>query len=585
MHFGLCLALSSTALIGQVIDERLTPKTPPKTSGKAKLPDPALPPPNPEDEVQVTETLNGLVIVNSKEEVKRDGLEPVTGLQIRDVPVLGGKEFEKVVAPYFGKPATIRTLKEIQRRIILFCREQDRPLVDVIVPNQEVKNGVVQMVLIEGRIGHLTVKNEEPKWFKDSVITRGIRATSGDVVHEKQLLSDINWLNRNPFREVGLSFKQGDRAGLSDLQLEVEDRLPIRGFVGYEDTGSEITGEDRLIAGFNWGNVFGLDHQLNYQYTTDPSFDLLFAHSGSYVVPLPWRHTLTLFGSYVDITAEDTIEGVDQSGVNYQASFRYAVPLPLLRSYQHEVSVGFDFKHNENDLLFGETDIDSTETDVAQFAVGYSGLLSDPWGRTSVGAQGYYSPGGMFGDNYDTNFNAAHTGAEADYVYGRLTLERITRLPWDFSLVLRGTGQLSDGNLIASEQLGVGGFSSVRGYDEREVNGDRGFYGSIELRTPSYSLLRYFKRSQFVQKARLVDQLQFLAFMDYGMSEFHDPLDTTPTSPGETTSHLHSVGGGLRYTISRYFSLRFDYGVQLHDSGENASDYNHRGHLGVVASF
>lgn len=211
---GLSLVLSASVLVGQVIEESLTPKTPPKKSGKAKLPDPATPPPNPEDDVQVVDKLLGIVIVKSKEEVKRDGLEAVTGLEVRDVPVLAGPKFAAVVEPYFGQPATIRTLKEIQRRIVIYCREQDRPLVDVVVPNQEVKNGVVQLVLIEGRIGNVTVRNDDPKWFRDGIITQGIRATSGDVVKEKQLLTDINWVNRNPFREVSLAFKQGDRPGL-----------------------------------------------------------------------------------------------------------------------------------------------------------------------------------------------------------------------------------------------------------------------------------------------------------------------------------------------------------------------------------
>ena len=152
-------------------------------------------------------------------------------------------------------------------------------------------------------------------------------------------------------------------------------------------------------------------------------------------------------------------------------------------------------------------------------------------------------------------------------------MERITRLPSDFSWVLRLTGQVADGNMVASEQLGVGGFSSVRGYDEREVNGDRGFYMNNELRAPPFSLLRIFG------KAKLADQLQFLGFWDYGLAENKDPLSN------ESTAHLQSVGGGLRYTVNRYLSVRFDYGIQLMDSGPTASNYGSRGHVGVIASF
>ena len=178
----------------------------------------------------------------------------------------------------------------------------------------------------------------------------------GDHVSEKRLLADIDWLNRNPFREVTPGFRQGDQPGLSDLQLEVQDRLPIRIFGGYEDTGTKLTGRDRLFGGVNWGDAFRQGHQLNYQYTADTSFEHLTAHSASYIVPLPWRHMLSVYGTHVDIDANlprpTTNSTLNSTGLNYQGALRYSVPLPFSRNYQHEASIGFDFKHNKNDLLF-----------------------------------------------------------------------------------------------------------------------------------------------------------------------------------------------------------------------------------------
>ena len=246
LRLFVCLssALCAFELSAQVPDENLKPKTPPPAGKKARLPEQAVPQSSPEDEVQVTERLIGLVVVRSKEEVKREGGETISGLQIREIPLLAGKDFATLIESHFGKPAQIKTLKAIQREIILFCRTHDRPLVDVIVPNQEVNatNGVVQMVFIEGRVGKISVKNEGKQWFKDESISKGIRLQPGDVISEKRLLADIDWLNRNPFLEVNPAFRQGDQAGLSDLQIEVQDRLPVRGFGGYENTGTKATG-------------------------------------------------------------------------------------------------------------------------------------------------------------------------------------------------------------------------------------------------------------------------------------------------------------------------------------------------------
>jgi hemolysin activation/secretion protein len=364
--------------------------------------------------------------------------------------------------------------------------------------------------------------------------------------------------------------------------LEVADRLPLRVFAGYEDTGTRLTARDRLLGGFNLGDVFGLGHQLNYQYTADPGFDRLTAHSAGYVMPLPWRHTLSFFGSYVDINADLPASlraaGFDEKGLNYQAALRYSVPLPLTKRYQHEFSLGVDFKHNKNDLLFNSASALKTETDVAQLAAGYNGSLSDRLGRTSFGLQGYYSPGGLIGNDSNDDYDRQHSGSTADYFYGRLTVERVTRLPLGCSWVLRGIAQGASGNLIPSEQLGVGGYSTVRGYEEREANGDQGGVVSAELRSPSFRVLGR------VSKWKLEDQLQFLAFYDYGY------VKNVHLASGESPAHfdLESVGGGLRYTANRYLSVRFDYAYRLVGTGVDGASgekTGSRAHVGVIVSF
>jgi len=595
VHISIGIVLSCLAAFGQTLDENLKPKTPPRAS-QSQQPvqeQPAATGTSPEDEVVVTEKLVGIVVLRSKEEISQTELQDVTGVQVKDIPLLSSPSFAALLQPYLGTQAKIGTLKTIQREIILYCRAHDRPLVDVVVPNQPMNatNGVVQIVLIEGRVGKMVIRNEGKQWFKEESISKSIRLQPGDTVSEKKLMADIDWLNRNPFRDVVPSFRQGDQAGQSDLQLEVRDRIPLRAFAGYEDTGTEATGRDRLLAGFNWGDAFLQGHQLNYQYSTDAEFKTLMAHSASYIAPLPWRHTLSVYGTYVDIDAPAD-DGGNITAKNYQAALRYSVPLPLFRNYQHEAFAGFDYKHNETDLLFGGNSAAPTEAEVAQIVAGYNGSFSDAWGRTSLGVQGFYSPGGLTDKNEDipfggsTNILGQHQGAEANYYYGRVTVERVTRLPWNFSWIIRGGGQMASGNLIPSEQLGVGGYNTVRGYDEREANGDRGFVASSELRTPAIIALGR------IPKWNVQDQLQFVAFTDYGLVENVDPTPTTPATlttaeiPGETTSHLWSVGGGLRYTISRYFSLRVDYAVQLRDSkAEARSDFGSRAHIGAIVSY
>ncbi len=72
--------------------------------------------------------------------------------------------------------------------------------------------------------------------------------------------------------------------------------------------------------------------------------------------------------------------------------------------------------------------------------------------------------------------------------------------------------------------------------------------------------------------------MQGLVFFDYGSIHTVDRVATDPRDGA-----LSSFGGGLRYTLSRYLSVRFDYGYEL--SSHDISAKKSLVHIGVVASF
>jgi hemolysin activation/secretion protein len=581
--FVACLLFSVLSGHGQVANP-----LPPEVAPKGAPPGPTAPviiqeprslrPPNSDKPVnpdQPNLTVQGIVIVKTRGEIQEAGIQNVKGLQIKDIPILQQPDFARMVeSRFFGKIITGDTIRDLEDAIILYCRQRGRLLVDVIMPAQDIGNGVLQVWFLEGKVGNVTVKNEGVKWFHDQFIKSSVRLKPAEPLDSAALNKDLDWLNNNPFRQVDVVFKPGEKLGMTDVELNVNDRLPFRPYVGYEDSGTRFTGPDRFIAGFNWGNALFLDHQLNYQYTTDTEFDLIKAHSMSYVAPLPWRHTIILYGAYVDARARLPGGEIGADGTSWQVSARYSVPLPDIQKYRHQAALGFDFKRGNNDLLAGGSTI-ASDTDVAQFVVAYSGSLPDRFGKTSGGLELYYSPGDLTEFNNNEDFggpNGLRQDSKARYFYGRLNVERITRLPWNFSWLLTGSGQYSTERLLPSEEIALGGYNTVRGYDERVVLGDDGWIINNEIRTPSIPL------SSVLNIEGVTDQLQFLAFFDYGHVHVKDPK----SGDVENTT-LYSTGIGLRYSLRHNLSVRFDYGFPLTEKGLNERDS--RMHLGALLSF
>ncbi len=524
--------------------------------------------------------LKGVSIVGTREEVKPKGDVAADGVVVgpgSQLDLLRSTEFKAAIQPLIGQPINTYNLGRLQREIILFFRKNHRPLVDAVLPDQEsVGNGVVQFFVLEGKLGKVEVEGN--KHFKTELFTKNLSLRPGDVIDSQELLSDIDWMNRNPGRHVDASFRRGEKLGESDVVLRVKDRFPIRGYVGYENNGPLNVGEDRLFAGFNWFNAFGLDHRLSYQYTTDIDFELLQAHSLSYEIPLPWRHTLSFYGGYAESEADFNTTLLNQEGSSIQVSGRYEIGLGRVGNFSHLVNFGLDFKRLDNTLEFGGFPVFGGELDIFQVALQYRSECTDKWGSTGLKLDTFWSPGDITASNDDNAFRV-YRGPDADssYVYTRLTLERMTKLPADFSWVVRAAGQLSSQNIPTSEQLGIGGSMGPRGYDEREANGDNGYLIVNEIYSPSLPLFSLINK-------KAGDQLKLLAFFDMGQTQ---NIDLQPND--DPHLQLMSAGVGLRYQFRTNLSVRFDYGWQLMDSGPPAtnphSPENSRGHIAAILSF
>src|SRR3546814_5324802 len=59
-------------------------------------------------------------------------------------------------------------------------------------------------------------------------------------------------------------------------------------------------------------------------------------------------------------------------------------------------------------------------------------------------------------------------------------------LPWQLQLLTHVNGVYSPDPLVDTEAYSLGGPNTVRGFPSAEVRGDRGYFGSVTLRRPTF---------------------------------------------------------------------------------------------------
>lgn len=536
----------------------------------------------PEEEEYLVNQMLGVVLLPSPGDVRPDGWPGVEGIwhDFEDFP----KEVGFALQRYIGAPVSLSSLDRMVKDVIVAYREGDRPVVDVLLPEQDITSGVIQLVVIESELARIRVEGVDVD--TEGYIRSQMRVRNGEVIRSSEVLRDLSWVNRSPYRKVDMVYAPGFEFGTTDIILKTYETRANWFYTGYEDSGTSFLGEDRIIFGFNFGDVFGPDQTLSYQYTGDLDFEHVKAHSLVYTKSLPWRHNVTILASYVSVRS-GTIPvpgvpgGIVSEGENMQLSSRYTIPLDGKANRRREMDFGFDWKSNGNALEFfspaagaAAINLFGSRAEIFQFSLGYNETIQHSRGVTQFNIRGVWSPGDFNSHNTERVFNLNRFASSPDYFYGLASVEHQRRLYDQWSMRFKMQGQVASENLQPSEQLGAGGYDTVRGYEQRELIGDQGFWGTFELYTPELSLARIFDWENET------DSLRFLGFFDAASLEQVVPL------PGSLVNQqqIGSVGVGMRWNYSDWFKFRADYGYPVF-TDNIALDESGRFHIGATATF
>lgn len=392
------------------------------------------------------------------------------------------------------------------------------------------------------KLSEIIVSNN--KYTKSSFLKKRLKIKKGDYLNKRKLQEHLNFINLNPFRKVEMIIDPLDNDNCN-IDLLCYDRFFLRPYIGIDNTGLKNLDRNRAYAGFNWNNPFRIDSVLSYQYLSSLNFQNFQAHTGNWTVYLPWENILSLFASYAYIDVDHMIPYIiKHHGSGLQASLRYTILLPIIKLVTHDLIFGFDFKRTDTNLLFSRfRALDDEFVNLSQFLISYSLNWNYKCYHTKFLIELYLSAPFLC-DEENYRYNNFRRFAKNNYVYAKAYFSNLLKLPKDFLVSLMLTGQLANMNLLPSETFPIGGYNTVRGYFERQINTDSGFILNIEARSPSIS---FFSR----------DSLRFIAFLDYGFGKIHKTIFFE-----EQNHSLLGFGPGIRYVINPYLTTRLDWGIR-----------------------
>lgn len=487
------------------------------------------------------------------------------GLPFAQTAVLTEAFCQELQRKYDAKPISQELLENLKEEISKQLIASGYPLSHVSIPEQEISDGVVNVEITCSLLGALNIENA--RYFRESRYRSYLHLEKGEVIDTGQLYKDLYWINTNPFRYASAVFSKGAAMNTTDVDIFICERRPLRTYYGLDDRGNEAIGIYRQFAGFHWGNFFGSDEQLSFQFTTTLDPKHLQGYVVDYKAPLPWRHKLSLYGGYAHLRTDKVFEAFKNKGFNVQGSLRYTIPF-WPRLWICELSFGADFKRFNNTILYSELPIISNLANLTQGVVGLKVNKDFSDCNLIMDGEWFFSPGPIVGDQTAQDYSTLRQYTKPRFFYLRGGLDAHVRLLYKLTLHLNLQGQASNSNLLPSEQFGLGGMETVRGYRERVANGDSGVLVNLELITPDFSVRQsctsFFGAAQSCDNIACVcnknpyDRFALFLFLDYGWAYQHKQIAPTPQN-----EQLLSVGSGLRFFLDEYVQIRADWGYRL----------------------
>lgn len=265
---------------------------------------------------------------------------------------LGALEIEKAVYPYLGPHRTPDDVESARRALESAYREAGYQTVSVLIPQQDPARGVIVLEVVEGSVSRLRVRGS--KYHSLAKIRAAAPSLAeNSVPNMNDVRREILALNRQADRRVKPELRPGEEPGTFEVDLIVDDDLPLHGSLELNNRYSPNTSKLRLNGALSYGNMFQLGHTLglNFQVAPENTDDSL-VFSGNYLARVSDGASLMLTATRQDSDIS-TLGGGSVVGRGHMAGARMLFDLPGGEGFYQSFSFGIDYKNFKEDLNVG----------------------------------------------------------------------------------------------------------------------------------------------------------------------------------------------------------------------------------------
>ena len=482
---------------------------------------------------------------------------------------------KKVIQDLYNKELTFADIQSAASRIKNFYNQKGYFLANAVIPKQEVQNGIVIIVITEGKLDSknpyiikktdLRLKEDIPKQY----LTQSM---NGEVTQQGLERGLLNF-NDTPGVAGTITLEPGDEPGTTKIILDIVEGPLLSGSVTVDNYGSRYTGEIRTTGTVNINNPTKYGDQVGLTKIIAPkdNFDL---NQATYSFPLG-RSGLRGTASYSKLEYKIGKElETDPMSMGTADLYSTSVKYPLYRTAKRSFFV--DGSYDKKKLYNESTGTVTSNKELDNYGLGFTLQNTDEFITAGFSQLSFTQTYGdldlsKVASSLTSDQGAGGAKTNGSFEKSALQLLRIQRVTEKLNLQLLANAQFANKNLDSSEKLSLGGATGVRAYPSGEASGDEGRKVSIDAK---YNVKSGTKFGDIIASV----------FYDHGkIRQYKDTLDITMTTPNEYS--LESWGVALDLIAAGKYNVKVGWADAIGGNPGKTSSGNNSDGKGDLSRY
>ena len=430
--------------------------------------------------------------------------------------VLSAEELNKIAEPYMGKTVTLQDLYAITGAINNLYSDKGFMVCRAYLPPQRIHGGVVQIKLLEGKTGMVTLQGL--KHTREKYVTARVPLKPGIVANTANLNKQLQRFNGTNDVQLRVLVHAGKEPGTTDYEIVAyEPKQNQNVTVFLDNNGYETSGRFRQGLYYNIRSLTGMRDSLRLSYMRSQGTNVFGA---GYSLPVSKLGTRLDFDYSTNTTKIIKGDLKDQNIKGHAYSMGLAVRHPLRVDRKRRDEVGLQFLNQKSITDWGpvRTTDDKRNTFIPYISFTHYVDSSILYHKHSFPITDFKLDGAFENSSSYISYQL-NMLYQKKYKHGQMFSARLD-------------GQLADGkDRSSADRFYLGGTNSVRGYEESFIGGNKGATLGLTYQVPLDKKQRF----------------NAFTFFDYGW--ISDDIDLNASSYS-----AYSTGLGLSASVKNVYA-------------------------------